>query len=161
MEAQEFEFTENWDNEGMLDYKNDRTLNRYRELCKEQYSVDVSKYDCFFAFSNEQFAQGLKSIRPLKEGEKLVSIGGGGYGTKDGAKRLVEFCDNITERIKAECNPQEVYVYEYNNHECFFAYDGDLPVIKLIASIWGDETAKKIERKSAFYSLEHLFGKEE
>lgn len=157
MEAQEFEFTENWDNEGMLDYKNDRTLNRYRELCKEQYSVDVSKYDCFFAFSNEQFVQGLKSIRPLKEGEKLISIGAGGYGTKDGVKRLFEFYDEIKERIRNECDPQEVYVYEYNNHESCISHDGDLEAIRLVAGIWGNEIAREINRKSAFYSVDDLF----
>jgi hypothetical protein len=152
---QKFEFTEG--NYGMLDYKNEHTLKRYKELCKQRNEVDVKKYDCFFAFSNEQFAQGLKSIRPLREGEKLVSIGAGGYGTRDGAERLFKFYDAMNAQIKAECNPQEVYVYEYNNHECCIDWDGDLNAIRLIASIWGEDVARNIVRKSAFYPIEQLF----
>lgn len=33
---QNFEFTPNWDNDGVLDYKNAKTLKRYRELKDEQ-----------------------------------------------------------------------------------------------------------------------------
>ena len=106
--AQEFEFEENQNNYGVLDYKHAHTLKRYKELCDERCKVNVSKYDCFFAFSDRQFADGLKSIRPLQEGEKLVSIGAGGYGTKDGAKRLFAFYDSINDKIRSECNPQEV-----------------------------------------------------
>lgn len=108
---------------GVLEYKNAKPLKRYRELKDEQANVDTKKYDVFFAFSIAQFEEGLKSIRPLAEGEKLVRIGGGGFGTKDGAKRLFEFYESIDAKIKAECDPQEVYVYEYNNHECCIAWD--------------------------------------
>ena len=57
--AQEFEFEENQNNYGVLDYRNAHTLKRYRELCNERSKVDVKKYDCFFAFSDRQFAEGL------------------------------------------------------------------------------------------------------
>ena len=109
---QNFEFAPNWDNDGVLEYKNAKTLKRYRELKDEQSNVDTKKYDVFFAFSNKQFEEGLKSIRPLSDGEKFVRIGGGGFATKDGAKRLFEFYESINAKIKAECDPQEVYVYE-------------------------------------------------
>lgn len=141
----------------MPGHKNGHTLKRYKELCKQRNEVDVKTFDCFFAFSNQQFAQGLKSIRPLREGEKLVSIGAGGYGTRDGAERLFKFYDAMNAQIKAECDPQEVYVYEYNNHESFISWDGDLEAIRLIYSIWGEEVARKIDRKSVFYPIEHLY----
>ena len=156
--AQDFEFIEDTNNYGVLDYKNAHTLGRYRELCNERSKVDVTKYDCFFAFSNEQFARGLKSIRPLREGEKLVSIGAGGYETKDGAKRLFEFYDTINDKIRSECNPQEVYVYEYNDHECCLDWDGDLNAIRIISVIWGDDVARTIKRKRGFCDIEKLFG---
>lgn len=60
-------------------------------------------------------------------------------------------------RIKNECDPQEVYCYEYNNHECCIAFDGDIEAIRLVAGIWGVETAKTIKRRSAFYGVEELF----
>ena len=155
--AQDFEFEENQDNYGVLDYKNAHTLKRYRELCDERYKVNVAKYDCFFAFSDRQFEDGLKSIRPLREGEKLVSIGAGGYGTKDGAERLFAFYDAVDEKIRSECDPQEVYVYEYNNHECCISWDGDLEAIRLVASIWGEDVARRIKRRSEYYSIERVF----
>ena len=155
--AQEFEFEENQNNYGVLDYKHAHTLKRYKELCDERCKVNVTKYDCFFAFSNRQFADGLKSIRPLQEGEKLVSIGAGCYGTKDGAKRLFAFYDSINDKIRSECNPQEVYVYEYNNHECCIDLDGDLNAIRIIATVWGEDVARTIKRKNACYPIESIF----
>ena len=151
-----FEFAPNWDNDGVLSYKNAKTLKRYRELKDEQANVDTKKYDVFFAFSNKQFEEGLKSIRPLQEGEKLVSIGSGAYGTKDGAKRLFTFYDSINDKIRSECNPQEVYVYEYNNHECCLDWDGDLNAIRIIVSVWGEDIARTIKRKNAFYPIEKI-----
>ena len=155
----EFEFAPNWDNDGVLEYKNAKTLKRYRELRDEQSHVDVKKFDVFFAFSNEQFAEGLKSIRPLADGEKLVRIGGGGFGTKDGAKRLFEFYESIDEKIKSECDPQEVYVYEYNNHECCISWGGDTDVIKLILALWGEDVARSIKRCNAAMTIENLVRK--
>lgn len=152
-----FEFGSDWDSESPISYKNARTLKRYKELCNQHSEVDVKKFDCFFAFSNEQFAKGKASIRSLGEGEKLVSLGGGCYGTKDGADRLFKFYDEVNAKIKDECDPQEVYCYEYNNHECCIAFDGDIEAIRLVARIWGVETAKTIRRKSAFYGVEELF----
>lgn len=155
----EFEFAPNWDNDGVLEYKNAKTLKRYRELRDEQSHVDVKKFDVFFAFSNEQFAEGLKSIRPLADGEKLVRIGGGGFGTKDGAKRLFEFYESIDEKIKSECDPQEVYVYEYNNYECCIAWDGDLEAIKIVLSLFGEEAARNIKRYNATMTVDNLIRK--
>ncbi|RGZ10182.1 hypothetical protein DXA04_20685, partial [Phocaeicola vulgatus] len=109
------------------------------------------------AFGNESFARGMKGIRPLNDGEKIYSFGAGGYGTKDGIERLFKFYEDMEARIKNECDPQEVYCYEYNNHECCIAFDGDIEAIRLVAGIWGVETAKTIKRRSAFYRVEELF----
>lgn len=155
-ENKAFEFDSNWDSESPISYKNARTLKRYKELCNQRYEVDVKKFDCFFAFSNEQFAKGKASIRPLGEGEELVSLGGGCYGTKDGADRLFKFYDEVNAKIKEECDPQEVYCYEYNNHESFYAFEGDLDAMKLVISIFGREAAQKVKRKSALYDFEKI-----
>lgn len=156
----DFEFAPNCDNDGVLIYKNAKTLKHYQELRDAQNNVNVKQFDVFFAFSNEQFAMGLKSIRPLAEGEKLVRLGAGGFGTKDGAKRLFEFYDAIDAKIKAECDPQEVYVYEYNNHECCIAWDGDLEAIRLVISLFGEEAARKIKRYNASMTVDDIVRKE-
>ena len=48
--------------------------------------------------------------------------------------------------VKEECDPQEVYFYEYNNHECQYAFDGDYEVYKLVSDIFGEYIASKIKR---------------
>lgn len=77
--------------------------------------------------------------------------------TFNGGERLFKFYEDMEARIKSECDPQEVYCYEYNNHECCIAFDGDIEAIRLVARIWGVETAKTIKRRSAFYRVEELF----
>lgn len=160
MSNNEFEFGQNPEYDGMLAWRHAKTLTRYRELRKEQTEMDVSKYRCFFAFSREQLVQGQKSIG-LKEGERLVSFGCGGYGTEDGVRQMFARLEEIESRIKTECDPQEVYCYEFNNHESFLSFDGDVDAIRLVKGIFGLETALKIKRFSAFYSLESLFKTEE
>ena len=54
MSTEKFEVRQNWENDGMLVWKNAKTLNRYQELCRERDETDVSKFRCFFAFSQEQ-----------------------------------------------------------------------------------------------------------
>lgn len=152
-----FEFLQDPEYDGMMTWKNAKTLKRYKELCRERDTVNITRFDCFFAFNGRQFAEGKRTIRPLNDGEELINFGGGGYGTKDGVKRLFKFYEDIEQRISRECDPQEVYCYEFNNHESCIAYDGDIEAIRLVARIWGVETAKTIKRRSAFYGVEELF----
>lgn len=143
-------------NDGMLDYKNAKTLKRYRELCDERDKCDIPSFGCFFAFSDKQFAEGLKTIRPLEEGEKLVRFMAGGYGTKEGVKQLVTYYKDMRERIANECQPYEIYCYEYNNHESFMSLDGDMVAIMVIVHTFGVETAKKIQRFSPVHSIHSI-----
>lgn len=158
MENKDFIIEQNWENDGMLVWHNAKTIKRYKELCNERNTCDLSKFDMFCAFSNEQFAKNSKTIRPLREGEKYVAFGAGVYGTRDGIEKYLDFSRNISKRITEECDPQEVYCYEYNNYESFIAFDGDVDAIRLIAAIWGQEAASRIKRFSPFYSLKTLFG---
>lgn len=154
------DYYRDWEHcEGGICMLNPQTINRYHELRAEQSNVNVHKYDVFFAFSNTQFVEGLKRIRPLEEGERLVSIGGGGYGTRDGVKRLFEFYEEVDTKIKAECDPQEVYFYEYNNHESMIGWDGDTEAIKIVVALWGEDVARNIERYDATMSVDNLFRK--
>ena len=66
-DEKKFEFNEDIENDCLMTWKNARTLGRYKALCNERDSVDVKKYDCFFAFGNESFARGMKGIRPLND----------------------------------------------------------------------------------------------
>ena len=127
----DFTFSPDWERDGFLVYENDKTLERYHELRNEQSNVDTKKFDLFFAFSKEQFSEGL----------------------------FYEYLAGIDAKIKAECDPQEVYVYEYNNYECCIAYDGDLEAIKTVLSLFGEEAARKIKRYNATMRVDDLVRK--
>ena len=133
------------DENGSVIIQGQKTLKRYHELCNERDSMDCYKHHCFFAFSNSQFEEGKKKAR-IKVGEKIYSVGAGMYGTNEGIKSFFAEMRSFNKLIKEECDPQEVYFYEYNNHECMLSWDADEEPIKLIARIWGDEAVSQIVR---------------
>jgi hypothetical protein len=112
--------------------------------------------DCFFAFSTEQFNEGVKKHN--LEGQKIYRGHGGLYGTSEGINELMSFYDNLNERIGKECDPQEVYNYEYDNHECSITCD-DTEVMKIVLGIFTEEQCLNIKRKNGYlnYSIEELF----
>lgn len=83
----------------------------------------------------------------IKDGDKICQDKDtGAFGTKDGLAEFFKFYDDSRAAIPKECDPQEVYFYEYNNHECMIAWDGDKEAYDLIVGYWGEEVAKTIER---------------
>ena len=52
--------------------------------------------------------------------------------------------------MSEECDPQEVYDYEYSNHECSYVGD-DTEAIEIVIAYFGKERAKEVERKHSFY----------
>lgn len=156
MENKNLIITQDLDNDGMLSCQNVKTIKRYKELLDERDSCDLSKFDMFCAFSKRQFEENRKTIRPLKDGEKYVDFGAGVFGTRDGIEKYLAFSDSIKKRIAEECDPQEVYCYEFNNYECCIAYDGDANAIRLVADYWGWDKAREIERWNGFYSIDYL-----
>lgn len=112
--------------------------------------------DCFFAFSTEQFNEGVKKHN--LEGQKIYRGHGGLYGTSEGINELMSFYDNLNERIGKECDPQEVYDYEFDNHECSITCD-DTEVMKIVLGIFTEEQCLNIKRKNGYlnYSIEELF----
>ena len=141
------EIYRDWDCDGAIYMKNPKTIHRYKALIDKH--PDSDEYGIFWAFSNKQFDEGLEKMKNrglTKDGEKIYSIGAGGYGVK---KELIDAFFNFYEerdrQIAKECDPQEVYLYEYNNHECMIAWEGDEAAYKIVAKIFGNE-AEKIKR---------------
>ena len=146
-----------WENDGFLRIRNAETLKRYRELRDEAYHLDTNQFDMFFAFNPEQFEEGMKKIRPLKDGERLVRLAGGGFCTKDGLERYRAWHEAHRQKIATECDPYEVYVHECNNHESCIAWDGDMEAVLIVADIWGDDVARQISpRFHKCHSLEGI-----
>lgn len=139
--------TRDWENDGMLNIKDAKTIDRYCELQDEVTNMDFP--DTFWAFSDKQFEEGRARLRKhIKAEDKILKVKdiNGVYGTKEGLKNMFKTYENLDERIRKECDPQEVYVYEYNNHECCVSWDGDLPAYAIVERIWGKEVASKIKR---------------
>jgi len=92
---------------------------------KEQMTTDLfKKCGVFFAFSDKQFEE---NKTPLKEGEKYVSIGAGGYMPKgsfdafrDGMKAINQLGKD---KVKKGNLAETEILYELRNHECFYTSD--------------------------------------
>lgn len=118
----------------------------YQEIKNEQAPLN----ECFFAFSKEQFEKGIAENN--LEGKKIYSGFGGLYGTEKGIKDLLHFYSDVNDRIAKECSPQEVYDYEYDNHECSITCD-DSEAIMIALGIFTEAECKTIKRKNGYLNM--------
>ena len=87
---------------------------------QEKYTKLMDDCGVFWAFSNEQFAEGKKKS-PVAEGEKYASIGAGGYMPSKNVSKFTEGMKDIAAWAKkAKKDATEVILYELNNYECFY-----------------------------------------
>lgn len=147
---------QDWDNDGALRIYGARTLKNYRKLAYETHP-DCYSYRCFYAYSKEQFLEGCRRINlDTEKGEKVVSGGSGLYGIKEGLTRLFNFYEELSKKIAAECDPEEVYYEEYNNYECCIDCDGDKRAIQFIIDTFGEQAARSVKRFRACYSIDEV-----
>jgi len=156
----ELRYYRDWDNyEGGIVMLNPRTIDRYKQIKNEH--PDTDEYGVFFAFSREQAAKGVKRLTELGKITDKTEIQyhphvSGLYGTSEGITAFLEAYENRDKAIPQECDPQEVYFYEYNNHESMYAWDGDVEAIKLIIEYWGVDVARTIKRYNAAKTIEQI-----
>ncbi len=103
--------------------KNIQQIKKERE---EKQSELFAKCGLFWAFSNEQFAA---NKTPLKEGEKYISVGAGGYVPKSNLDTLLNGMESIRKWYNAEVKANKGarranIAYELANHEAY--YTGDI-----------------------------------
>lgn len=141
------EFYQDWNNsEGGIRMVGAKTINRYKELRAEH--PDSERYGVFFAFDAKRYDEGCRRLAAkgyLKDGAKVVRGGMGMYGTKSEIDRYLAFYREREEAIARECDPQEVYFHEWNNHECMVSMDDD-DALNVVISVFGKEAAHKIYR---------------
>ena len=101
------------------------------ELRKQKENANTKLFnECgvFWAFSTEQFNE---SKTHLKDGEKYVSIGGGGYLPKGNLEALkIGLKENekaYKQALKSNNLRLKEIAYEFANYECF--YTGDWTVV--------------------------------
>ena len=122
-------------------------MKTYKQI-KDQQPV---LFECFFAFSNEQFTEGKKKAGI--EDKKILDGGHGLYGTREGIQKLFDDYDKIDQEVAENCNPQDVYDYEFHNHECSYTNDDEQP-INIVVRIFGKEIAKEVKRRFAYTEIE-------
>lgn len=96
----------------------------YQEI-KQKRETDTNNLftslGVFWAFSNEQFKEGLVK---LAEGEKLADIGAGGFIPKHNVEALIQGMKDIDDTFKnaiKENKARETHIlYELNNHEAYY-----------------------------------------
>lgn len=155
----ELRYYRDWDNsEGGIVMLNPQTIVRYKAIGNEH--PDADKYGVFFAFSKEQLAKGIQHLKELgfikDESELRQDRGTGAFGTDAGLTAFFKFYSDSRSAIPKECDPQEVYFYEYNNHESMYAWDGDLEAIKIIIRYWGADIARTIIRFNASKDIDEI-----
>ena len=114
---------------------------------KKQHETKLTELmkECglFWAFSNEQFAA---NKTPLKEGEKYVSIGAGGYMPKGNIDKWINGTKQLNKERNAAINQNKKLryaniAYELNNHEAF--YTGDIS--STLDALGSDYTRKEVQ----------------
>ena len=149
--------TQNWDNDGMLDIHNAQTLDKYQAIRNEQYHHRHPEIVWEFSDMKKVIAK-LKPL--LKEDEKIINFASGGFATPKGLKLMEAYYASIDERISKECDPQEVYYYEYNNHESCINMEGDTDAIQIVLDIYGEDIARSIKRYSKCITIDQLLLKD-
>lgn len=106
-------------------------MNSYSTL-RERQQKEVNDFPMFFAFSNKQFEEGMKSLG-LDPGDtkKIYSIGAGGYIRKTDSDALHAMFDRHTKEMADAIAADEtgegfifdMFNYELANHE--YGYTGD------------------------------------
>ena len=143
---------QDWKQDGMLIIQNAQTLDKYQAIRNEddQYKNPEVMWNC-------DAQEAIIKLKPLlNKGEKIIQFMDDCYATPNGIKMMFEHEVFVKELIKKECDPQEVYYYEYNNYICYQNYYGDAEAIKTVYDIYGEEITRSIKRFNATISIEEL-----
>lgn len=107
-------------------------MNAYKVL-KEKHQNEFNEFPMMFAFSNAQFAEGMKKLglKPT-DTDKIYSFGGGGYYRKTDSAALKELllkhAKEMQEAMENDLTGEgfifDMFNYELANHE--YGYTNDL-----------------------------------
>ena len=105
-------------------------MNKYLEM-KERHMADINAFPFVWAFSNEQFKEGMEKLG-LKETDtkKVFSIGAGGFIRKTDAKAMEKMFEDqkkeLWDAINSDKNGDgfilDMFTYELENHEYMVTY---------------------------------------
>lgn len=125
---------------------------KYNEVVLK-HRKEVEDFPMFFAFNEEQFAQGLASLGAEKE--EIATTGAGGYIRKADAKAYVEMgLKQIAEMQECYKNEEfllDAIVYELGNHEFCITYDKTDTIDALGLDMENEFHVKALEKAIALY----------
>lgn len=107
-------------------------MNTYLEL-KQQHQKEVNEFPMQFAFSDEQFKEGMKKLGlESTDTDKIYSLGMGGFYRKSDAQTLREMFNKHDKEMKEAIENDEtgegfifdMFNYELGNHE--YCYTGSV-----------------------------------
>lgn len=104
-------------------------MNNYKSM-KEKQQKEFNEFPMFFAFSDEQFEEGMKKLglNP-SETDKIYKFGGtGGFYRKENATLLHEMLKRHDEEMNNAIKNDDEFIfdmfnYELGNHEYIVTYD--------------------------------------
>lgn len=105
--------------------------NQYLEM-KQAHQKEVNNFPVFFAFSKDQFKEGIERLGLTEnDTDKIYSIGGGGYIRKADSKAFNDLFDKqdkeLNKAIESDTDGTgfifDMFYYELNNHEYIITYD--------------------------------------
>lgn len=132
--------------------KKEERIAKYCELKKKWNSKNY--VGTFYAIDEDDKKNGIKKILSLRNGnEELVQYTKHLFGWKRYLDEMVDKKYAIRNMIVSECNPQDVYDYEYKQNNCKIDPCGDVEAIKTIINIFGVEIANKIKRKNKHLTI--------
>jgi len=122
------------------------TYQEIKDKKQTDYNELFNSLGVFWAFSNKQFDEGFEKVKTtMAEGEKLVSIGGGGYIPKHNVEALITGTKAIDETFKQQikdAKARETHIlYELNNHEAY--YTGTIDAT--LDALGDDYTAEEVQ----------------
>lgn len=106
-------------------------MNRYMEL-KRRQQAEFNGFPMQFAFSKQQFAEGMAALGlTLADTDKIYSAPGGGFYRREDSQRLKNMTDRfdreLSEAIAADATGEgfiyEMFLYELDNHEYGYTRD--------------------------------------
>ena len=124
-----------------------KTIIELKKEREDKNSELFSRVGLFFAFSNTQFDENKTT---LKEGDKYVSIGGGGYMPKSNVEEFRNGLDEIEKwykkEIKSNKASEKEVAYELSNHECFYTRDISV-VVDMFKEVYTIDFIQKVYSK--------------
>ena len=119
-----------------------KSIGEIKKEREDKQSELFASCGLFWAFSNEQFAT---NKTPLKEGEKYVSIGMGGYLPKGNLDTFLNGMESLKKWYKAEIKANKGarranIAYELSNHEAY--YTGEIEAT--CSALGSDYTRKEV-----------------